>query len=876
MAPENPLGEGPPPRRSSSSLLLVAACLPFLAVLVYQVNTSLFLCDDAFISFRYARNLMEGHGLVFNRGEYVEGYTNLLWVLELAGIWALGLRPETAAHLLSMTMTAGTLAVVVGFAQRESERWRSRIVWLAFGLVACSASFAVWSTSGLETRQFTSLVVLGVFVLTRTPTSMPALVFASVVFAAAELTRPEGLLVFACALVWRLLQDQVDGQLRRGRVVSLLAPFVVVVASHYVWRYCYYGDWLPNTYYAKHVRAWYESGFIYCAAAAIELGAWLWGPLACVAVVRRTRARDLAPMLPLALVALHAMYVMRIGGDHFEYRPFDFYLPLLAVPAAKGLVHVVERLSCALSPSVAKRATWANGLAAAAYVPLLVYCHALGAASIAEPRAPEVLGVYAHRLERDSWVQLVPGLPPLCTILGRLREGMYHRFVAFPARLHAEFARGRIANYATYERLRDGAWPNDAAMAEDSVGVLPFYVPDLSFVDLLGLTDATVARTSTNVDNSMRVMAHDRHPPPGYLRQRGVNVAILPLATTELEALQVADFALKVDDDVWLPLRANDREYVQRSFPSDRLAVRHRVDSSRASANQILIDGVEYVGERLLSTFEPGEQGLTWTCTGCAAVRSTHELLMACVGTGQLSTEQDGQSAIGQGSARSSEFTAEHGVSLVMFLAGQRALGLEVNVLCGGQVVRSLSPRSALHVEPVALPLDAWVGRVLSLEVVDRGAGWLVLDHVLLARQGSAARAVASVAWSRRADPLLGLLRIAPLRSVRGEAVSGGTTVSVINPLPDAVGVTFELVEGPLDACFLTGPWVIGDKSGVNLMIPSGATAQMQAFLHVPVSVPLARHDFTIRIRVRSTLANSSTDVDTMVLERVLKWEERN
>ena len=46
-----------------------------------------FLCDDAFISFRYARNLLEGHGLVFNPGERVEGYTNLLWVLELAALW---------------------------------------------------------------------------------------------------------------------------------------------------------------------------------------------------------------------------------------------------------------------------------------------------------------------------------------------------------------------------------------------------------------------------------------------------------------------------------------------------------------------------------------------------------------------------------------------------------------------------------------------------------------------------------------------------------------------------------------------------------------------------------------------------------------------
>lgn len=45
-----------------------------------------FLTDDAFISFRYARNLVEGHGLVYDLGEYVEGYSNFLWVLELAAL----------------------------------------------------------------------------------------------------------------------------------------------------------------------------------------------------------------------------------------------------------------------------------------------------------------------------------------------------------------------------------------------------------------------------------------------------------------------------------------------------------------------------------------------------------------------------------------------------------------------------------------------------------------------------------------------------------------------------------------------------------------------------------------------------------------------
>ena len=39
--------------------------LPWLVLLGWFSSVAWFLCDDAFISFRYVRNLLEGHGLVF-------------------------------------------------------------------------------------------------------------------------------------------------------------------------------------------------------------------------------------------------------------------------------------------------------------------------------------------------------------------------------------------------------------------------------------------------------------------------------------------------------------------------------------------------------------------------------------------------------------------------------------------------------------------------------------------------------------------------------------------------------------------------------------------------------------------------------------------
>src|SRR5262245_30182050 len=78
--------------------LLIA---PVLLVAAAYATQHYWLCDDAFISFRYVRNLVTGHGLVFNVGERVEGYSNFLWVIELAAIWKLlGVVPEHASVAL--------------------------------------------------------------------------------------------------------------------------------------------------------------------------------------------------------------------------------------------------------------------------------------------------------------------------------------------------------------------------------------------------------------------------------------------------------------------------------------------------------------------------------------------------------------------------------------------------------------------------------------------------------------------------------------------------------------------------------------------------------------------------------------------------------
>jgi len=70
------------------------------------------LSDDAYISFRYAENLVNGLGLVFNRGERVEGYSNFLWTIWTAAGMKLGVGPEGWSLIWGLACYAASIVLL--------------------------------------------------------------------------------------------------------------------------------------------------------------------------------------------------------------------------------------------------------------------------------------------------------------------------------------------------------------------------------------------------------------------------------------------------------------------------------------------------------------------------------------------------------------------------------------------------------------------------------------------------------------------------------------------------------------------------------------------------------------------------------------------
>lgn len=301
--------------------------------------------DDAYISYRYARNLSDGLGLVWNPGEHVEGYSNYLWVVMLGGLHRAGADVVLSGRWLGFGLGAVVLVATYVLSTRLLEGVAGRAAGLtAVLLLAAAGPFALWSTAGLETSLFALLIVGAALLHVRESggrESGDALAergvpFSGAVWGVAALTRPDAPLLFAVSAVFKIggVIALAGSGASRDRVLRdvlwLLAwvgGFALVFAPYFLWRYTTYDYAFPNTYYAKVGDGLdqYDRGLRHLAVFTREYAVWLLvlTPIAAAfGAVRR-----LASMYVLALAVAWMVYVGYVGGDALVR--FRFLAPIM-------------------------------------------------------------------------------------------------------------------------------------------------------------------------------------------------------------------------------------------------------------------------------------------------------------------------------------------------------------------------------------------------------------------------------------------------------------------------------------------------------------------------------------------------------------------
>lgn len=741
--------------RAPRAWVCLFLCAASVAAFVVIAKAHAWLCDDAFISFRYSDNIVSGFGAVFNRGERVEGYTNFLWVLELAAMkWATGIRLPVGSEVLSVTYTVLTILLAIALAARPSRAESARREWAVVATMAfllTERGFGVWTTSGLETRQFTFFVLFGLALIGEWGDHRAGRVLGSVAFGLAELTRPEGLMLAVVGIGGFFLERLLSRRWSFRAFLEVAAPAVLMVGLHFVWRYWYYGDWLPNTYYAKHVRPWWDMGARYIGTFAIESGAYLLLPLAVFgAALRFRRARFGFLAYGLVAIVAECQYIAQIGGDHFEFRPFDFFWVPLSVGAGEAVVWVGHAVGRRTRP-------WAG-----AAVGTVLFVTALAHGRVLEHAQWRV----AHtRLDRDSTIGMVvhvhpevtpeayvlPTVKALLPIYDEWLTALARRSIGLRHQEHKIFYRIMHGAYGAYHRYDDGhRMPPDTVMAHGNIGAVSYGLRSVTIIDHFGLTDRTIARNPVTRPNEYRVMAHDRGPPPGYLEARGVNIWIEAFATS-LEQARYAEYVLELAPGAaYMPFRSAKKAWVKSAFAG--MAVWGDFFAPGPAEQTELWEGnAKWRGHRVLGSFDgaaksaAADAGLEgWQAIQLNGVRpvvsgpqGSQRPIEGQVGAGLLDSFGADLKDEATGAWVSPPFTPERGDSLLFLVAGGASDGVGVSLQSGGETVATYRGRNDERLRPVRVDLAPYEGKPLTLRVFDDargGWGHVIADHFVLAR----------------------------------------------------------------------------------------------------------------------------------------------
>lgn len=428
-------GDRQPEKWPLSVALTVLGCV--LAIASIWISRD-FIIDDALISLRYARNLLAGRGLVFNVGEYTEGYTNLGHVLLVSVLGASGMDLVVAARIIGLA--GGALAVVYGPAvvlPHRSDQMLERAI--ARLLLLANFFFVYFCWSGLETGLYVGLIALACYRLKRQSDvfTWDVGVLAGLLF----VVRPDGL-VFAGTLMAISL-------FAKGprRFVAMAGPWIWLasVAAIQTWRYAYYGALVPNTALIKGLLAtkqltdlpWYGK----IGDDLVEMLAQTGGAVALLfvfaAIIRHRRSDRVR--LAVWICAASLLFLVYSEGDwmlgyRFLMPLLPFYFSLMAI----GLVDALAAL---------RRASERLLFTAAFYVTIVVVainCWSIG---------------LEFRIHSDVYPN----------------THMNSRYM-IPA------ARWLAAHY-----------PASFQITAASIGSLGYYT-DLNIIDTTGLTDATIAR----------------------------------------------------------------------------------------------------------------------------------------------------------------------------------------------------------------------------------------------------------------------------------------------------------------------------------------------------------------------------------------------
>ena len=226
-------------RLRKASYASLFALLLVVFTFIIRIQLPPVFTDDAYITFRYAENLAEGSGLVFNEGERVLGTTTPLFAISLALLNAiLGVLPTSAALWISALADAVTVYLLYRLSiEAFNKPWPGLFAGLLFSLSPLAIRFSI---NGMETSLAVALILAGLLMY------LENRFWAAVLFtAAATLARPEA------GLLGVLLVIAIYTSGRKNEAARFAGALIVLLLPWALFATLYFGSPFPHSITAK-------------------------------------------------------------------------------------------------------------------------------------------------------------------------------------------------------------------------------------------------------------------------------------------------------------------------------------------------------------------------------------------------------------------------------------------------------------------------------------------------------------------------------------------------------------------------------------------------------------------------------------------------
>lgn len=304
--------------------------------------------DDSYIFFRYAKNLSNGEGIVFNPGgERVEGFTSFLWMAILALFYKLGFNIDLLARLFGCFF--GVINLI--FVQRICKFLQIKY-FLSLIAITLNLGFMIWNcASGMDFALYSLL--LTIFYYSFIKKSKNLFVLSSTLLA---LCRPEGLVYVFVGFGFLFLENLKKKKEQKKNIIMFMM-FSTAIGTYYILKYLYFGFLFPNTYYAKVGGLSLQSiinGGIYIYHFFTHYWViWFFVILLLLRYIKVFKNRDFKEtrfsreifFLLIILLSNLAIYTLT-GGDHFaSYRHLQVCYPLLSIVFAMGFFEFIRKNS---------------------------------------------------------------------------------------------------------------------------------------------------------------------------------------------------------------------------------------------------------------------------------------------------------------------------------------------------------------------------------------------------------------------------------------------------------------------------------------------------------------------------------------------------